>query len=185
MVSLSPPAALATRAWVQRVVVGLALCPWAQPAEQAGKIRYAVTTAATAGDLLLALETEVRRLQAEPGLETTLLVHPQALRSWEEFYPWVGGDAEAWLEDAGLDDAFQVVGFHPGFCFAGEEADDASNWTNRSPFPMTHILRQDSVESAIESHPDPQAVPEGNKCVLRRMGTERLRELVRRCVDEG
>lgn len=171
----------ATQRWVNDVVIGLMLCPWAQPAQERDGIRYAVTAASTPEALLADLVAEVQLLQESPGIETTLLVHPYALQSWDNFYPWLALDAEGWLEREGLEEAFQIVGFHPGFCFGGEEADDPSHWTNRSPYPMTHILRQASVEEATAYHPNPMAVPEANKCLLRGLGVEHMRQLVERC----
>jgi len=137
----------ATRRWVSDVVIGLVLCPWAQPARDRGGIRYAVTAAPTPEALLAEVAAEMHLMQELPEIETTLLIHPYALRAWDDFYPWIVLDAEGWLEREGLDEDFQIVGFHPGFCFGGEEADDPSHWTNRSPYPMTHILRQASVEA--------------------------------------
>jgi len=176
------PALTAARSWVSDVVIGLTLCPWAQPAHEQGRIRYALTEAFTPDALLAQLRQEVALLQSDPSIETTLLVHPHALCDWENYYPWVAIDAEGWLEREGLEEEFQIVGFHPGFCFGGEDEGDASHYTNRSPYPMTHILRQESVEAAIENHPNPMAVPEANKCMLRRLGVGHLRQLLQRCM---
>mmetsp|Transcript_17563 Transcript_17563/g.53101 ORF Transcript_17563/g.53101 Transcript_17563/m.53101 type:complete len:197 (-) Transcript_17563:18-608(-) len=179
------PIAAATSRWVNDVVIGLALCPWAQPARDRGGIRYAVTLASTPQELSAELASEIQVLQETSSIETTLLIHPRVFHNWEEYYPWLVVDAEGWLEKEGLEEDFQVVGFHPSFCFGGEDFEDASNWTNRSPFPMTHILRQLSVEEAIKNHPNPMAVPEANKCLMRKLGMDHMKEIVARCLATG
>ena len=179
MVVISQVAALSsTRRWVESVVVGLALCPWASPVKSS--IRYAYTDTQHADHLFETLVSEIELLEATPTTPTTILVHPHALTDFDEMNAFLA-EADGYIEDSGRADVFQLVGFHPDFQFRGETKDDASNWTNRSPHPMLHILRQDDVTEATANHEDAMSVPEANQKHLRELGAPRLRQMVERC----
>ena len=143
-----------SRLWVERVVLGLSLCPWALPVYEQGAIRYAFTEARlpdARGERRL-LETALQEcslLSSATGHSTTIIVAPDA--SPDDFRVFLDacGEVESALAEAGLDAAFQAVAFHPLFCFAGEPADDPGNFVNRSPHPMLHLLRQDDVTAAL------------------------------------
>jgi uncharacterized protein len=139
-------AADATRRWVEGVVIGLNLCPFARRVSDAGRVRYSVTPAANPGGLLAALGMELLALAAAPRaeVETTLLIHPRALPAfldYNEFLP----EADRLVRDLGLRGVIQVAGFHPHYRFAGTPTDAAENYTNRSPHPMLHLLREERV----------------------------------------
>ena len=179
MVVISQAAALSsTRRWVESVVVGLALCPWASPVRNS--IRYAYTDTTHADSLFETLVSEIELLEATPTTPTTILVHPHALTDFDDMNSFLA-EADGYIEDSGRADVFQLVGFHPDFQFRGETKDDASNWTNRSPHPMLHILRQDDVTEATANHEDSMSVPEANQRHLRQLGAPRLRQMVERC----
>ena len=173
-----------TRRWVESVVIGLALCPWASPVRNS--IRYTFTSTDRADVLFDTLVAEIELLEATPTTPTTILVHPHALADFDEMNAFLA-ETDSFIEDSGRADAFQVVRFHPDFQFAGEAADDASNWTNRSPHPMLHLLRQDDVSQAVDAHQarvddaDALSVPEANQRHLRQLGAPRLRRMVERC----
>ena len=172
-----------TRLWVERVVVGLSLCPWARAPSVGGTIRYAFTVDDDHEQLLTRVRSEVLRLRddAPDSFETTLLVAPRACSG--DFLEFCGlvQDAEAALSDEGLEEEFQLVGFHPQHCFAGEAHSDAGNFVNRSPYPMVHILRQDDVTRAVDSHPDSLEVPNINRRQLKALGAEHMQTLLNDC----
>jgi hypothetical protein len=162
-----------TRAWVEHAVVGLNLCPFAKAPMVKGQIRYVVCETDDARVLLDALCEQMQELvAADPEqVETTLLVHPNALLDFLDFNDFLGA-ADAALEEMGLDGVLQIASFHPGYCFADAEPDDPGNFSNRSPHPTLHLLREASVERAVEAFPDAEAIFEGNIDRLEALGAD-------------
>jgi hypothetical protein len=162
-----------TRAWVRRAVIGLNLCPFAKAVEAKDRIRYVVSEATEAEALLEALCDELKRLaEADPEqIETTLLILAHALPDFLDYNDFLDL-ADAALEDLGYAGVLQVASFHPQYRFAGTEAEDIENATNRSPFPILHLLREESVERAVAAMPEPEAIYEENMRTLRALGSE-------------
>jgi hypothetical protein len=179
----SPQQALAeTRAWVDRAVIGLNLCPFAKAVQAKNQVRYVVSSA-TDGDALLAeLRDEMNRLiEADPAeLDTTLLIHPQVLNDFLDFNDFLGAADEA-LEELGYEGMLQVASFHPQFQFAGTDADDVTNATNRSPYPTLHLLREASVDRAVAAFPQAEAIFENNIRTLEELGAEGWAALQAQC----
>jgi len=167
-----PAVIAATRRWVAGVVVGLNLCPFARRVTDAGLVRYAATDAGDEEELLGALGAELAALVAAPRaeVETTLLIHPRALPAFPEFNDFLA-EADRLVRRLGLTGVVQLVGFHPEFRFAGADPDAPENYTNRSPHPMLHLLREESV---TEVAGDAAALAE-----IPRRNTETLRALAR------
>jgi hypothetical protein len=177
-------AADSTRRWVADMVIGLNLCPFARKVHDAGRVRFAVTSVNDMDTLLAVLEAELKLLAATPRseVETTLLIHPRALPTFDEHLDFLP-EADRLLRRLGLRGAVQIVGFHPDFRFADTPAGAVENYTNRSPHPMLHLLREDSV-SEVSGDPDAlAAIPERNIETLRTLGRAavlaRLRAAVR------
>jgi hypothetical protein len=170
-----------TRAWVERVVIGLKLCPFAPAPALKGLIRYAKSDAETPEALLEDLAAELQHLVASPPeeLETTLLVHPRALQDFQGFNDFLGV-ADEMLELLGLVGEIQIASFHPDYQFEGTRPDDIGNATNRSPYPTLHLLREASIERAVQSFGDTDAISAANIATLERLGPEGL-EALRRC----
>ena len=167
-----------TRRWIERAVIGLRLCPFAADAFDQGRIRYCVSRARTADELVADLDVELRRLHAaDPAeCETTLLIHPEVLGDFFEFNDFLDL-VDATLDALDLTDDIQVASFHPRFQFAQTEQDDVENNTNRSPYPTLHLLRQASVERAIAAFGDTAKIYEGNIATLRGLGADGWRRL--------
>ena len=167
-----------TQDWVEKFVIGLKLCPFAaQPAKE-NRIRYNYSAATNIDelfqDLLLSL-SEV--IENEPEmLETLVLVHPNVLTDFDAYLDFLAIAEEA-LEEAELEGILQIASFHPDYQFEGVDAEDVSNYTNRSPFPMLHILREASVSNAIDTYPEIEMVPERNIAKMEAMGLEKIKEL--------
>ncbi len=165
---------------METVVIGLNLCPFAKRELVNHRVRFSVTDATTEEALLLAQEAELELMERARGVETTLLIHPKVLRDFFDYNQFLNY-AEALLVQMGLEGIYQIAGFHPHYQFAGTDPADVGNYTNRSPYPLLHIIREDSLERAIASHPDTTGIPARNIELLKSMGLERLRTLLLAC----
>jgi len=163
--------AAATRNWLEKAVLGLKLCPFAQRPWQQGLVRIEVTDAANVETLLDDLRLELTRLRDVPAsvVETTLLVAPGILENFLDFNDFLElADME--LENLELDGALQIASFHPDFQFADTRADDIENCTNRAPYPTLHLLRESSIEAVTAGLDDPDQIYRNNIETLRRLG---------------
>jgi uncharacterized protein len=160
-----------TRRWLERAVIGLNLCPFAKSVHIKGQIHYTVSHAADAQALRQDLVRELMALQASnPEIrDTTLLMVPLCLQDFLDFNDFLG-QADQVLAELDLEGIFQVASFHPHFQFAGTQAEDIANFTNRAPYPTLHLLREDSIERAVEVFPDAQAIFGKNIETLERLG---------------
>lgn len=169
-----------TQRWLQRVVVALNLCPFARREVDAGRVRYRVTDCDTEERLLQVLEDEIQHLRDHSHIATTLLIHPRALQHFDDYNQFLDL-AESLLDMLGAVGELQIASFHPEYRFAATSHHDPGNYSNRSPYPMLHLLREADVERAIENHPDVDAIPERNMACLERLGPEHLRRLLTSC----
>ena len=162
---------LATQNWLERAVVGLSLCPFAKAVQVKGQIRYVVSPAETCEALLEELRGELVRLsEADPEqVETTLLVLPRVLADFRDYNDFLERADDA-LEELGLSGTLQIASFHPDYQFADSDPDDAANCSNRSPYPILHLLREASVSRAVEAFPDAAQIFEKNVRTLRALG---------------
>ena len=169
-----------TSGWLDRVVIGLGLCPFAKAVQARQQVRYRVTDATSAAELLAVLDEELRALAAaDPELiDTTLLIHPSALADFLDYNDFLA-DADDKLVELELDGELQLASFHPGYCFAGAPADDPANYTNRSPYPMFHLLREASVSRAVAAFPEASRIYERNIATLRGLAPDALARLVK------
>jgi hypothetical protein len=184
----SPEQAIAeTRAWVDRAVIGLNLCPFAKAVQTRNQIRYVVSAATDVDALLDELCQEMDRLAgtAAEEVDTTLLIHPQVLGDFLDFNDFLGA-ADAALEQLGYVGTLQVASFHPQFQFAGTAADDVTNATNRSPYPTLHLLREDSLDRAVAAFPLAEMIYEKNIRTLEALGADGFAALQAQCkADAG
>ena len=168
----------ATQAWLEKAVIGLNLCPFAKAVHVHERIRYRVSAARLPARLLEDLMDELRALEAaDPQrCETTLLIHPHVLGEFLDYNQFLARADDA-VAELGLQGVIQIASFHPGYQFTDCGADDIENYTNRSPYPMLHLLREASVERAVTTHPDTTAIYRSNIETLRRLGHEGWRRL--------
>ncbi|CAJ92117.1 DUF1415 domain-containing protein [Cupriavidus necator] len=163
----------ATRHWLERAVIGLNLCPFAKSVYVKEQVRYAVSTVTEAPDVMDDLERELRLLaDADPDqIDTTLLILPDAVADFLDFNDLLYF-AERLLGSLGLEGTLQIASFHPQYQFAGTEPDDIENYTNRAPYPILHLLREDSIARAAAAFPDAADIYERNQATMRRLGHE-------------
>jgi hypothetical protein len=175
-----------TRAWLRRFVIGLGLCPFASRPLEAGRL---VCDVCEADDLDGIYRSVLRSLEAfllaDPGRqETALVIVPRGLGRFDVYLEMLALLDEA-LDDSGLRGRVQLASFHPDYRFEGAPDDDPANFTNRSPLPMFHLIREDLLSEALAGHPDPERIPQRNVALLRRLGTPRVRTLaMQQTVDD-
>jgi uncharacterized protein len=176
--SLAQLAIDSTRDWLEKAVIGLNLCPFAKAVHIKEQIRYAVSNARMADTLLADLLGELQHLDAaDPALlDTTLLIHPHALADFREYNDFLEV-ADAAVAELGLEGRIQIASFHPDYQFADAPADDISNYTNRSPYPILHLLRESSIERAVVAVPDASEIFNRNMDTLRILGIDGWRRL--------
>ncbi|WP_374318221.1 DUF1415 domain-containing protein [Aquabacterium sp.] len=168
----------ATKTWLEKAVIGLNLCPFAKSVHVKDQIRYVVSEASTPQELLEELVQELQLL-AEIDInevETTLLIHPRVLQDFDDYNAFLDIADEA-LTQLDLDGVLQVASFHPDYQFEGTEADDISNYTNRSPFPTLHLIREESIDRAVAAYPDAESIYERNIELLQHMGHDGWKKL--------
>ncbi|MBN3826744.1 DUF1415 domain-containing protein [Burkholderia sp. Ac-20384] len=175
----------ATRHWLARAVIGLNLCPFAKSVYVKEQVRYAISEATTLEDALAELETELRALDAaDPQqVDTTLVIFPHAFADFVDYNDALFF-ADRLVRQLRLDGVLQIASFHPDYRFEGSEPDDIENYTNRAPYPILHLLREDSIARAVDAFPDASAIYEKNQETLRRLGHDGWREWMRRPGDD-
>lgn len=162
-----------TQAWLERAVIGLNLCPFAKSVHVKGQVRYAVNTETDSTKLLEMLVEELKYLStADPAsVDTTLLIATHCLDDFLDFNDFLD-HADLALDELGLEGTLQIASFHPDYQFAGTTADDITNYTNRSPYPTLHLIREDSIARAVEAFPDPEAIFDTNMRNLKALGLD-------------
>lgn len=167
-----------TRIWLERAVIGLNLCPFARAEYVRNRIAFRVSEATTTETLLSELEAALKELvAADPAsIETTLLIHPHVLQDFFDYNEFLG-EADELLVRMELEGVCQIASFHPHYRFAGEDPADMGHFTNRSPHPMLHILREASVDRAVRGGEDAKTIVARNQATLRRLGPEGWRRL--------
>jgi len=173
----------ATRQWVETVVVGLNLCPFAKRELVRDRIRFVVSPATDEEQLIRDLDHELGFLQAHPEVETTLLVHPAVLGDFEDYNQFLDL-VDVLIAQMRLRGELQVASFHPDYQFQDTGPDDVENTTNRSPYPMLHLIREASIGAAIAHYPDPEGIPERNIDTVERLGMAHMQALLRACLTD-
>lgn len=178
---MHPDAALIqqrTMNWVRDFVVAYQICPFAAHVLEQGTLTLNVLTQNDASSALKAVEDALHQMDNQPDIETMLLVIPEFLSDFLDYvdFSW---QAEERMHALGYEGIYQLATFHPHYCFAGESADDVTNYTNRSPYPMLHILREASLDKAIDYYGDTQDIPEQNMATLRKLGLDKMKALLR------
>ena len=170
----------ATRHWLEKVVVGLRLCPFAAVPFARGQIRYCVSEQRTTDGLARELTDELEHLHAaDPEIcETSLLIHPYVLTDFADYNQFLD-DADAAIAALDFGGELQIASFHPDYRFAGSAPSDVQNNSNRSPYPMLHLLREASVTRAVATYPEIDEIGERNMATLLELGHEGWRELLR------
>jgi len=154
-----------TQSWIDKFIIGRSICPFAKHIPR-GKLRLEIDSSSTLSTNLENLSIELERLKQNRDIETTLIIYPNADKDFLVFLDLYYACNQL-IEDLDLIAEYQLVSFHPTFRFDNENPDDSAHFTNRSPYPMIHILRESSVTKAVDTHPDVDSIPERNMAYLR------------------
>jgi len=166
-----------TKSWVQEIVIGLNLCPFASQPFLNDSIEYTVIADDSIEQHLQQLANSFNLLDDNPDIETSLLVYPETYQTFDDYLDWLDY-ANHLLEDLNYTGCYQIASFHPDYRFADSTKNDAANFTNRSPYPMLHLIREHSLESAATNYPDIEQVPKNNIKKLQEIGyTEMQKKL--------
>lgn len=171
-----------TQTWLKTVIIAHTLCPFAKREFESGSIRYAVIGAADLENQLEAVIDHCISLDQDMSRETTLLIFPESLSQFEDYLDLLGL-ATALLKEQGYEGTYQLASFHPRYRFDGTDDADPSNYTNRSPYPMLHILREASVEAALKRYPDPENIPTRNIKLTQKIGLRAMKGLLDACYE--
>ena len=169
-----------TRNWLKDIIIKLNFCPFANREFLNNSIRYSVSDTSDLESALHALADEFNFLDNNSATETTLLIYSQGFAEFDNFLELIDY-ANQLLDDLGYESVYQLAHFHPDYCFDGVEADDASNYTNRSPYPTLHLLCEFSLQNAIESHTDTSSIPDTNILLARKLGSDKMQQLLDQC----
>lgn len=167
-----------TGRWLERVVIGLNLCPFARQVVDDGSVRLTVSDAVKDEAVVKAVLMELDALHnsCEEDVATGLLIFSHGLKDFDHYLS-VLDQAQQLLEQVGLEGIFQIASFHPDYRFAGVDEGDLGNYTNRSPLPMLHFIREAQLDRVLENYPYPEAIPENNIKTLNALGPEAVRLL--------
>lgn len=163
----------AVRQWLESFVIDLNLCPFAKRELVKDRIRFKLSRASSEQQLLIDLQSELELLDRDQSIETILLIHPEVLQDFDAYNQFLAL-ADSLIEQLGFLGTYQLASFHPGYHFENTEVDDVENYTNRSPYPMLHVIREQSLERAIADYPDVAQIPVRNVELMRRLGKEEL-----------
>ena len=164
--------------WIEKVIIGLNFCPFAKKEIERNTVRYAISSTTQANDALGSLLEELALLDQQEEIQTTLLVFPLGFGDFESYLDMLEL-ANLLIAQGGYKGIYQLASFHPDYCFDGEDQDDPANYTNRSPYPILHLLRESSVEAVLKRYPDPENIPENNIAKARELGSSFLQALLK------
>jgi uncharacterized protein len=170
-----------TTKWIRDVVIGLNFCPFAARELKQGTVHYELCMEEDQKKALTAFLHECERLDKNPAIETSFLIFPNSFQRFDKYLDLLAMSQELIVQKK-YEGIYQVASFHPHYCFADAPQDDAANYTNRSPYPMLHLLREESIEKVLEKYPDPDEIPERNVKFAREKGVAYMKMLRDACL---
>lgn len=170
-----------TKNWIKKVVIDCNFCPFAAKPFMQKSIRYTVHNDIGVADSLAVFQQELEFLNKENSIETSFIIFPNDFKSFDDYLDLIA-DAEDLLAQLGYEGVYQVASFHPDYCFADSVEEDAANYTNRSIYPMLHLLREDSITKALSLYKEPETIPENNMAYTREKGLKYMQLLRAACL---
>jgi hypothetical protein len=181
MEAFIPPAILQTQAWINNVVIGLQFCPFAAKPFKQKTIDYTLCTEKVTIKALEAVARYMDKLHRQPNIETGLLIFEHGFKNFHSYLQLLDV-AERLLKEEGYEGIFQIASFHPKYLFAGSNDNDPSNYTNRSPFPMLHFLREASLEQMVLQHPNTEKIPQDNIAFCHKKGLAFMQNMLQQSI---
>jgi len=172
-----------TQCWLDSVIIEHNICPFAKRERDKGSIRFVVDDAQELSSALENLVLECEHLDDNTEIETTLFILAKIGRDFNDYLDFLD-IASQLLIDQGYEGVYQLASFHPDYCFSGCGEDDPANYTNRSPHPTVHIIREVSLEKALQSYPEPELIPVRNVEYCQKLGLEKMQQLLAKCLEE-
>lgn len=166
-----------TQAWLRSFIINYNICPFAKREDDRGSIHYCVIKSKNIEQCLEAVFSECQRLDNDEKIETTLLIFADHFSQFDDYLDFLAL-AESLLIEQQYEGIYQLASFHPFYCFEGEEVSDPANYTNRSPYPMLHLIRESSLERALQSYPNPELIPERNIKLTRELGSKKIQSIL-------
>lgn len=170
-----------TKNWIKKVVIDCNFCPFAAKPFMQKSIRYTVQNNISIADSIAVLQQELEFLGKEISIETSFIIFPNDYKNFDDYLDLIA-DAEDLLAQLGYEGVYQIASFHPDYCFADSTEDDAANYTNRSIYPMLHLLREDSITKALSLYKEPETIPENNMVFTREKGLKYMQLLRAACL---
>jgi uncharacterized protein len=171
------------RYWLEESVIGLNLCPFAKREYVNDRVRLSLSKASSEEQLLVSLISELELLNKDDTIETTLLIHPGVLQNFYDYNDFLDV-ADGLLIEMNLEGIYQIASFHPDYQFADTDYDDVENFTNRSPYPLLHIIREQSLELALAGYDNADKIPKRNIALLKEMGKDKVQALFQSYFDD-
>ena len=165
--------------WIEKTIIGFNFCPFAKREFDNGRVHYELVNESNTEEQLHSIVNEFRRLDNSHDVETTVVIMPIGLESFFDYLDFLE-IANDLLVDEGYEGIYQLASFHPDYCFGDTSQDDVANFTNRSPYPLIHILREASLEKVLEKFPEPESIPERNIALARETGAEEFQSILDR-----
>lgn len=166
--------------WLKTIIIEYSICPFAKRELERGSIRFGISHDREIESCLVNLMLECDRLDTDLSIETTLLIYDNAFTAFDDYLDFLEL-AETLLIEQGYEGVYQLASFHPDYCFEGAEQDDPANYTNRSPYPMLHLLRETSIERAVTTCPHPENIPQRNIEFTHQLGLAKMQALLAAC----
>lgn len=173
-----------TRKWIETVVIEHNFCPFARVEFETNRIHYIVVHESSHKMCLVKLSNELTNLDKNNKIETSLIILSKGYKSFNDYLDLVDLSNELLINN-GYEGVYQLASFHPLYCFENTLLDDPSNYTNRSVYPMLHIIREASLEKAIGNYRQPELIPEGNIKTTRELGLKKMQAMLNACYDES
>jgi hypothetical protein len=170
----------ATQKWLKDIIIEYRICPFAKRELDKGSIHFSINHDTDIEPAVLSLLLECDRLNIDPTIETTLIIFDALFTDFEDYLDFIEL-AENILFEQDYEGIYQLASFHPDYCFEGSASDDPANYTNRSPYPMIHLLRESSIEEAVTHYPNPEDIPQHNIKLMRELGLDKVQALLSAC----
>ncbi len=174
----------AVKQWIRETIIGFNFCPFAKREFDRDTIHYELVDDKSREEQLHALANEFRRLDENPAIETTIVIYPEGLESYFDYLDFLE-IANELLFEQGYEGTYQIASFHPDYCFEDVSGSDPSNYTNRSPYPLLHLIREASLEKVLDRYPDPENIPQRNITLAREKGQEVFKAILANCLKQN